>query len=74
MKRLSPRMRETLHALSGGERSAYPGLSLGTLNALAMRGLVVESYGLGSLAMPHTNIKWRLTDAGRAALQQEPKP
>jgi hypothetical protein len=52
-----------------GPRSAYPGLHLGTLWSLAKRELVSESYGIGSMAMPHTCIKWSITPTGRAALE-----
>ena len=38
-----------------GPRSAYPGISLGTLQSLAKRGLVNATYGLGSMAMPPPN-------------------
>jgi len=73
MSKLTNRQSETLIKLRDhGPRSAYPGLHMGTLNSLAARGLVVESYGLGSMAMPHTSITWRITDAGRAALASLP--
>jgi hypothetical protein len=51
-----------------GERGAYPGISLGTLNSLSLKGLVKAKYGPGSIAMPHTTIKWRITDEGRVAI------
>jgi len=69
MTKLSPRMIETLKALENGERGSYPGLSLGTLNALSLRQLVAARYEQGSMAFPHTSIKWRLTSEGRSALQ-----
>lgn len=56
-----------------GERSAYPGIHLGTLNSLSLRGLVTAKRQVGSIAMPHTSILWRLTDAGRALINQEQK-
>jgi hypothetical protein len=70
MRRLSAKQIETLKALSqaGTPRGAYPGLHLGTLGSLEWRGLAAGQYGIGSIAMPHTNIKWRITEAGRAAL------
>lgn len=57
-----------LQALAGEERSAYPGLHMGVLNSLSHKGLVAARRGLGSMAMPANAIKWRITDAGRAAL------
>ncbi len=63
--KLTDKQIETLKALRDGERSSYPGLHSGVLNSLALKGLVKAKYGLGSIAMPHTSIKWRLTDAGR---------
>lgn len=53
-----------LRALLAGERGSYPGLNIGVLNSLKMNGLVSAKYGLGSIAMPHTSIKWRLTSEG----------
>lgn len=55
-----------------GPRCAYPGLHMGTLNTLQYRGLVTSKGGLGSMAMPHTTIKWTITPAGRAALEEQP--
>ena len=70
MTKLTNRQAEALIKLrDGGPRCAYPGLHLGTLNALSLRGLVSAQYGVGSIAMPHTSIKWTITDAGRTALQ-----
>jgi len=68
MLKLSSKQRQHLVALCNGERSAYPGLHLGTLNSLETKGLVRAKRGLGSIAMPHTSIKWCITDAGRAVL------
>jgi L-asparaginase/Glu-tRNA(Gln) amidotransferase subunit D len=74
MSKLSNMQAEALIKLRDhGPRSAYPGLHMGTLKSLAQRGLVVESYGPGSMSMPHTSIIWRITSAGRAALS-EPHP
>lgn len=67
--KLSQKQRECLAELAKGERSAYPGLNLGTLNSLALRGLVKDRTGRGSIFSPATGIKWRLTEAGRAALE-----
>jgi hypothetical protein len=53
-----------------GPQSAYPGLYLGTLNALSLKGLVAAKHRLGSMAMPHTSIEWSITDAGREALRE----
>jgi hypothetical protein len=69
-KPLSGKQRQHLMVLAGGERCAYPGLHMGTLEAMERRGLVQARRGLGSIAMPHTAIKWWLTPAGRAALAQ----
>lgn len=70
--KLTNRQAEALIKLRDhGPRRAYPGLHLGTLNSLANHGYVVESYGLGSMAFPHTSITWRITPAGRAALSQQ---
>lgn len=66
--KLSKRQREALTELAKGERCAYPGISLGTLNSLSLRGLVKDRTGVGSTFSPHTAIKWRITEAGRSAL------
>lgn len=50
-------------------RGSYPGLLLGTLNALSLRHLVDAKLERGSMLLPNTNIKWRITPAGRAALK-----
>ena len=59
---------ECLKALKAGPRSAYPGLHMGSLNALALNQLVKANHRLGSMFSPHVNIMWSLTDAGRDAL------
>lgn len=70
MGKLTNRQAEALIKLRDhGPRCAYPGLHLGTLNALSLRKLVTAEYNLGSMAMPHTSIKWTITPAGRAALE-----
>lgn len=72
-KGLSNRQAEALIKLRDhGPRTAYPGISLGTLNSLSLRKLVSGTYGLGSMAMPHTSIKWSITELGRAALSEQP--
>lgn len=53
-----------------GPRGAYPGILMGTLNALSLRGLVKAKYGPGSAFAPHTCIEWSITAKGRAALQE----
>jgi hypothetical protein len=69
MKPLTPAMITALKALHEEQcRSAYPGLSLGTLNALAARGLVAARHPVGSMAFPHTSIVWSMTEKGYAAL------
>lgn len=63
--KLSNRMKEALAAVVREPgRSAYPGLSLATLNALEGRRLVKSRQGFGSLFCPRTHIEWRATVAG----------
>lgn len=69
--KLTDSQRKHLLALKDGPRACYPGLHLGVLNSLALKGLVKAKYGLGSIAMPHTPIKWSLTDAGYGVLNAE---
>ena len=57
-----------LQALAGGERSAYPDLNIGVLNSLARKGAVEAQRVPGAMFCPRTSIKWRLTTAGREAL------
>lgn len=66
--KLTDKQIQHLQALAGEERGAYPGLHMGVLNSLSLKKFVVARYGLGSMAMPRTAIKWRITDAGREAL------
>lgn len=67
--KLSKSQYEHLGLLSDGEwRSAYPGLHMGTLAALESRKLVRSKGGIGSIAMPHTAIKWQITAAGKKAI------
>jgi len=63
--KLSSNQTSAMMALRAGPRGSYPGLKLGTLNSLALKGLVKATYGLGSMAMPHTSIKWSLTKNGK---------
>lgn len=67
--KLTDKQIQHLQALAGEERGAYPRLHMGVLNSLSLKGLVKPRHGLGSMAMPHTAIKWRITDAGRDALR-----
>lgn len=67
--KITDKQRQHLQALVGGQRGSYPGLHMGILHSLEKKGLVHARYGLGSIAMPHTAIKWAMTDAGRTALQ-----
>ena len=70
MGKLTMRQAEALIKLRDhGPRAAYPGIGLGTLNSLSLRKLVSAEYEVGSIAMPHTSIKWAITDAGRRALE-----
>ena len=67
--KLSNKQAEALIKLRDhGPRSAYPDLSMGTLNSLQTRGLAKASYGLGAMAMPHTSVQWTITTKGREAL------
>ena len=68
MPKLSQKMTDHLMALVAGERSAYPGLSLGTLQALEKRKLVACRYESGSMAFPQNCIQWRLTVEGHALM------
>jgi hypothetical protein len=70
MTKVTKSQKKHLLALEAGERPSYPGLHLGVLNSLSLKKLVVASFGPGSLMMPHTAVKWRLTDAGRALLPE----
>ena len=71
MGKMTNRQAEALIKLRDhGPRSAYPGLHLGSLNALSLKGLVTAEYRPGSIAMPHNAIIWAISDAGRAALSQ----
>ena len=70
--KLTPKQIEHLQTLKDcprGMRGAYPGLHMGVLNSLSLKGLVKAHHYIGSMAMPRTAIKWQLTDAGRVALQ-----
>lgn len=66
--KLTETQRKHLEALKDGPRGSYPGLHMGVLNSLALKGLVKAAHGLGSIAMPHTSIKWRLTDEGNSVV------
>ncbi len=74
MAALSHSQRAALDALARrGECSAYgAGLRMRTLDALARRGLVTSRGGVGSMLSPTTNILWRITQAGRAAIWRVP--
>lgn len=70
MRPLTNRQSEALIKLRDhGPRCAYPGIHLGTLNALSLRGMVRADYLLGSLAFPSTSIKWSITEKGRLAIE-----
>lgn len=53
-----------LRALMPGERGSYPGLNIGVLNSLKMKGLVSAKYELTSIKYALPSIKWRLTAEG----------
>lgn len=67
--KLTDKQKQHMQALAGGARAAYPGLHLGVLNSLSLKGLVEARHQLGSMAMPHTSTLWRLTEQGRAKLR-----
>lgn len=71
--KITPAQYRHLEALRDGPRSSYPGLHMGVLNSLSLKGLAKAKFGLGSIAMPHTAVKWSLTDEGRAILAEPPK-
>ncbi len=59
-KKLTPLQAETLERLTNKWESSY-GLQarLDTLDALVKRGLAERKYELGSMAFPHSSIKYR---------------
>lgn len=70
--KLTEAQRNHLLALKdSGRRSAYPGLRLNVLRALYDRKLVAADWGtLGVFFVPRNAIKFWITPAGRAALEQ----
>ena len=74
--KLSPKQRKALAHLSpnqvGGASSYTLGVSLATMYALERRRLVAAKNNPGSMIWPQTSITWRITDAGRAALEAAP--
>ena len=68
MLKLSKNMTQAMLKLADGKvksRSSYQlQIGLNTLYALAARGLVKRSSGVGSFAFPQTAIKWSLTKEG----------
>jgi DNA-binding IscR family transcriptional regulator len=51
------------------EMSSYElRVGMNTLNSLEAKGLIKSRRGVGSMAFPHTSIKWSITNAGRAVL------
>lgn len=73
--KLTPKQIEVLTFLNDPDvspASAYAmGCSLGTLNALSLKGLVRIVYGPGHMAFPRHAL-WRITQAGRKALEGQP--
>jgi hypothetical protein len=74
--KLSPQQRKALAALLpnrvNGASSYTLGVSLATMYALERRRLVAAKNNPGSLIWPQTSITWRITDAGRAVLEDTP--
>lgn len=69
--RVSAAQRNALKRLAAdGPRSAYPGLTISTLEKLEHRCLVKAQRGLGSMWSPATIIKWSITPAGRRLLKE----
>ena len=69
MRKPSDKMKAALRLLRrDGERSAYPGISMATLDACRARGLASASYPVGSMAFPRTSVKWTITEAGKVAV------
>lgn len=68
--KLSEAQRRALDHLASvqGSSSHRMKVGLNTLNSLALRGLVKMDSEVGDIAFPH-NACWRITDAGRAALE-----
>ncbi len=59
---------KALEWLKSGPGSAYGmQVSLNTLNALALKGLVIFPSQLGAIAFPRS-ARWLITEAGRRAL------
>jgi len=64
---LSKAMRAALLAdRSRGECAYSMRVSIGTLDALKVRGLVTRKAGFGSMFSPRTDIDWPLTPLGLA--------
>lgn len=73
---LSDRMRMALHKfiVVSNTLTAYSANeSLGTLDALQRRGFLRAQRGLGSMAFPHTSIRYTITKAGLSAYANTPK-
>ncbi len=68
-RKLTSRMEQAILQLLKASKplSAYEigGASLATMRALEERGMVGARHELGSMAFPHTSIKWRLTESGK---------
>lgn len=69
--KLTPTQHRALRALAAGFGSAYAAkVSMATLWALSRRGLADPVYEPGHMAFPR-NGKWRISDAGLAALESQ---
>lgn len=69
MKLSEAQRRALTHLASCQGSSAYKmKVGLNTLDALARRGFAQMDHGIGDVAFPH-NARWRITSAGRAALE-----
>ena len=67
---MSPLQLATLRILAkDGERSAYPGLNMGTLQSLHNRGFLRVRHEIGAMFSPKTSVKWSISENGRRYLK-----
>jgi hypothetical protein len=62
----------SLAAIEHGASAYTLGASLATMYALERRRLVASQHNPGSMIWPQTSITWRITNAGRAAVEDAP--